>query len=234
MTERSFQDNTLIFLDSLDIFLSSLGVRQVSLLNLVKEINSAINGGLSSKYAIPLTDDLAQISHLYNHRRLSGIRSFYQSENYIRFIGRLPDNGSADTAPLYEKVISYLNDLNDSYGLNTRLTGTSYLIDQTDNYIVSSIFKGLGVGIISVSIFIFLFFGSLRLLLISLVPNFLPVALIAAIMGWLNIDLNITTAIIFTITFGIAIDDTIHFFSKYQMELKKKSSNSKIWALKKR
>ena len=117
--------------------------------------------------------------------------------------------------------------------LNTRLTGTSYLIDQTDNYIVSSIFKGLGVGIISVSIFIFLFFGSLRLLLISLVPNFLPVALIAAIMGWLNIDLNITTAIIFTITFGIAIDDTIHFLSKYQMELKKKSSNSKIWALKK-
>ena len=102
--ENLFQDNTLIFLDSLDIFLSSLGVRQVSSpLNLVKEINSAINGGLSSKYAIPLTDDLAQISHLYNHRRLSGIRSFYQSENYIRFIGRLPDNGSADTAPLYEK-----------------------------------------------------------------------------------------------------------------------------------
>ncbi len=55
-----------------------------------------------------------------------------------------------------------------------------------------------------------LMFRSLRMVVITLIPNFIPLLLIAGIMGWFDIDLKLSTSIIYTIAFGIAVDDTIH------------------------
>jgi len=67
-------------------------------------------------------------------------------------------------------------------------------------------------------------------MLISIVPNILPLIFVAAIMGYFGINIKTSTAIIFTIAFGIAVDDTIHFLGKFKHELKK--GRSKIYALK--
>ena len=62
------------------------------------------------------------------------------------------------------------------------------------------------------------------MVIISLIPNVFPLLFGGALMGYFNIALDAPTAIIFAISFGIAVDDTIHFLSKFKLErLKNKS-----------
>ena len=62
-------------------------------------------------------------------------------------------------------------------------------------------------------------FKSIKMGLISLVPNMFPILLTAGYISFAGIDLNMSTAIVFTIAFGIAVDDTIHFLSRYRQEM---------------
>ena len=77
----------------------------------------------------------------------------------------------------------------------------------------------LAVGI--VSLLMGFLYRSLRIVLIAIVPNVLPLIILAAILGFSGISLSVSTAIIFTISFGIAVDDTIHFMSKFKLEMNK-------------
>src|SRR5690606_30189585 len=72
-----------------------------------------------------------------------------------------------------------------------------------------------------IAILMGLLFRSLAMVVVALLPNILPLLLVASIMGAFGIDLKISTAIIFSIAFGIAVDDTIHFMSKFKLELSK-------------
>ena len=94
----------------------------------------------------------------------------------------------------------------------------------------SSMVKGLLLSVGIVALIIGLLFRSIPVMLISLVPNLIPLVTIAGIMGLMGVELKISTAIIFTIAFGIAVDDTIHFLGKYKFELMK--GKSPLYALK--
>ena len=88
---------------------------------------------------------------------------------------------------------------------------------------------GLLIAFGMVALIVGLLFRSLRMTLISLVPNVLPLLFIAGFMGVLDIDLKVSTSIIFTIAFGIAVDDTLHFLAKYRILLQQ--GRQPIWAL---
>jgi len=62
-----------------------------------------------------------------------------------------------------------------------------------------------------------LLFKNFKMLLISFVPNTIPLVFAAAILGWTGIELEAGTTVVFSIIFGIAVDDTIHFLSKYKI-----------------
>jgi predicted RND superfamily exporter protein len=62
-------------------------------------------------------------------------------------------------------------------------------------------------------------FRNFRIILISLIPNMIPLLMTAGLMGFLNVPLKPSTALVFSITFGIAVDDAIHFLAKYRQEL---------------
>ena len=73
----------------------------------------------------------------------------------------------------------------------------------------------VGGAILIVALIMGLIYRSATVLLISLVPNLFPLIFIAGVMGYLGVELKTSTAIIFTIAFGIAVDDTIHFLGKF-------------------
>ena len=73
-------------------------------------------------------------------------------------------------------------------------------------------------------------FNSFRIALFSLIPNILPLLLLTTVMWISDIDLKISTSLIFTLAFGIAVDDTIHLLSKYKLERKK--GRNHLYALK--
>lgn len=219
--EALFDYEILQKIDSLEQYLKrEYGVAHLqSPFSLIKKINSGLKGGSSKYERLPNREDVRRIERFYKSPRLVDQRNQVQSENgkLLRIIGRTEDLGSAHYRSLNQDLAQYLNGLNGP-SFNARLTGASYLIDKTDEYVVNAILKGIGLGILSVSVFMFLFFRNLNIALFTLIPNLVPIALLFGIMGWLRVDLNISTAVIFTVAFGIAVDDSIHLLARYFLE----------------
>ncbi|MEQ8240899.1 MAG: efflux RND transporter permease subunit [Cyclobacteriaceae bacterium] len=138
-----------------------------------------------------------------------------EQNTYARIIGFIPQIGSAQTHQMNLKLDEFIDENINKELIETKVTGTTVLIDKSHRLISSSMIQGLLSAIILVSLILGLYFKSLKLALLSLIPNLLPLLITAGIMGLFGITLNLTTSIIFAIAFGIAVDDTIHFITSY-------------------
>lgn len=152
------------------------------------------------------------------------------TETVLRISGNVPDIGNVVITERNAALFNYLkkHDLNGK--LNYRLTGTAHLVDKNLKYLSSSLMQGLAVSVLIVAFIIGLIYRSGTILIISMIVNLIPLLFIAGLMGFFGIELKTSTAIIFTIGFGIAVDDTIHFLGKFKYELMK--GKGKIYALK--
>jgi predicted RND superfamily exporter protein len=111
------------------------------------------------------------------------------------------------------------NVLDDSY-YEITLTGTSVAYVEGTNYMVKNLFTSLALAILIIAVIMALLFNSVRMVLVSLLPNLIPLIFTASIMGYFGIAIKPSTILVFSIAFGISIDDTIHFLAKYRQELK--------------
>jgi predicted RND superfamily exporter protein len=152
------------------------------------------------------------------------------TEQITRIQGTIPDWGNIKTTAANKAFKKFLKEkeLDDNFDIH--LTGSAHLLDKNMSYMSASLVKGLLFASLIVAVIMGFLFQSFRMVIISIIPNLIPLIFIAGIMGFFGIDLKITTAIVFTISFGIAVDDTIHFLTKYKLELKKGKSN--LYALK--
>jgi predicted RND superfamily exporter protein len=99
------------------------------------------------------------------------------------------------------------------------ITGTTKVLLTGTKYLLQNLFISLFLVIVLISIFMAWMFSSYRMVLISLIPNLIPLLLTGAIMGFFGIALKPSTILVFSIAFGISVDDTIHFLAKYRQEL---------------
>jgi predicted RND superfamily exporter protein len=106
-------------------------------------------------------------------------------------------------------------------------TGTSIVASDGTKYMVINLVTSLMFAILAIGILMAILFRSWRMVLISMIPNFIPLLFTAGVMGWFGIPLKPSTLLVFSIAFGISVDDTIHYLAKYRLELK-----SKRWDLK--
>ena len=106
--------------------------------------------------------------------------------------------------------------------LDVSLTGTAVVASNGTKYMVFNLFTSLLFAIVAISLLMAILFRSMRMVLVSLIPNFIPLLFTAGVMGWMGIPLKPSTLLVFSIAFGIAVDDTIHYLAKYRLELKNK------------
>lgn len=106
-------------------------------------------------------------------------------------------------------------------------TGTSVVASEGTKYLVNNLITSLLFAILCIGILMAVLFRSWRMVVISMVPNLIPLLFTGGIMGYFGIPLKPSTLLVFSIAFGISVDDTIHFLAKYRMELK-----SKQWDIK--
>jgi predicted RND superfamily exporter protein len=134
----------------------------------------------------------------------------------IRLTAFMDDLGSYEVNQVREAILAYTSTRFPQ--LDITLSGTGILVaDLAYNLVYSlnsSIYLALGI----IGLFMFWMFRSPSLSLIALLPNLLPLIITAGVMGWLGVALKPSTAVIFTISFGIAVDDTIHFLARYRIE----------------
>ncbi len=138
-------------------------------------------------------------------------------ETKARITSRFADLG-ADSVKVFMKRTNAWIDANvDTSLIDVRSTGTGVIIDKNAEYIRRNLLQGLGLAILIVCGLMAILFRSYKMLVISLVPNILPLLLAGAMLGYLGIELEAGVSIVFAIIFGIAVDDTIHFLAKYRL-----------------
>ena len=111
------------------------------------------------------------------------------------------------------------------------ITGTGIQFTTGTTYLVKNLFISLAIAIVVIAILMSFLFRSWRMVLVSLLPNLVPLIITAAIMGFAGIPIKPSTILVFSIAFGISVDDTIHFLAKYRMELKTSKWNIKMAVL---
>ena len=111
------------------------------------------------------------------------------------------------------------------------MTGTSIVFLKGTTYLVNNLFSSLLFAVGVICLLMWVMFRSLRMLLISLVPNLIPQFITAGCMGFFDIPLKPSTILVFSIAFGITVDNTIHFLAKYRQELREHNWNIKLSVL---
>jgi predicted RND superfamily exporter protein len=202
-------------------------------LNILRGANQVLNGGLDSANLIPSSErQLKKATSIVNtlSKRPEFAALLSADKMHARFTGKIQDQGGRLTKQKDDELRQYFNKGGVLDHSEITLTGMSLLIDKNNETLSSNMMSGLLFALLVVAIIMGLMFKSLRIAMISLVPNIIPLLMIGGFMGFTGIDLKISTSVIFGIAFGIAVDDSIHYLIKYRQELKKGRSN--IYALK--
>ncbi len=189
--------------------------KTVDVIDIIKDINMNIMGGKQSEYRIPESNtrvaenllfysmglpqgmDLNNRMTLKNDKiRMSVLWSVYDTRGWLKYID------------IYEKKAR-------EFGLEISTTGKFYLFQRMMDYVVMTFLKSITMAMFLVALLMMILFRSVKIGLISLIPNVLPLIFGGAVMAIAGIDLNIGSALVFSVCLGIAVDDTIHFLSNY-------------------
>lgn len=181
------------------------------------------NKALTSQYEVPNQDAYSKWGGSWTvmRQKLVPESILTESEAHARFSGFVPDYGSKSSQEKDMALEQFIDENIDSNLIEVRLTGTTYLIDRSHDFISKNLLNGLLIAVLTIAGTLGLVYRKLSLVLISLTCNLLPLLFIAGVLGWMNIPLSLSNTIIFAVSFGIAVDDTVHFLSKYNQEIKK-------------
>jgi len=109
-----------------------------------------------------------------------------------------------------------------------KVTGSAHLMDVNTSNLTKDVLGGLALAVAIIAVLFGFLLRSFKMMLICLLPNFLPLLFVAGLMGFMGIELKLSTSIIFIISFGIAVDDSIHFISRFRHELKTNNVNHAV------
>ena len=191
---------------------------------LVKSVRKALNGGGLAEYRLPA--DEAELQRLRSKLKLFRKKTEFRAlalpdGSAGRLTGRMADVGSVRAGQLNDALRQHLRATVDPAVLTTRLTGSSNLIDKNNENLTLNMIQGMAIDVAMVTLIVLVLFKSFRMTLVVLIPNLLPIIIVAGVMGLAGVNMKVSTSIIFTIAFGIAVDDTIHFISKLRLILGK-------------
>lgn len=193
--------------------------KTTSVVDLLKDINQSFHGGDPDYYKIPESQALiAQYLLVYE---LSGGDDLYTyitndySQALIQMRVQLTD--SSELEKFENKMQLYLskNPLKHAEKSNT---GIGALWLKLINYISDSQIRGLSLALVVITLLICFIFGSVKMGLVSMIPNIAPIVIVGGMMGWMGIDLDSTKLLIATVAIGLAVDDTIHMMTRFKLE----------------
>jgi hypothetical protein len=209
------------FLIKVEVIQEWLSQREVlgpinSLVDYLKEINQALNGDDPAYYRLPDSPEMtAQFLFLYESsgasEDLSDIKDF--DNQSIRLVVPVINMKASDMKIELDQINDYLNA--DFPELNPIVTGTMALATVQDVYVADGMVQSFLVALSVITVFFIILFKSLKYGLLSIIPSVLPILLAGAFAGYLGIYLDQSAVIVFAMTMGIAVDDSIHVMSRY-------------------
>ena len=194
----------------------------ISIVNLSKFIKQSFYNGNPKYFQLPSSQENTFISTYVKNSDLKiGENNSYIDENGQ--IARITTMiGEIDTERMEGIEASLIKGIElyfPSERFDVTLTGKTLGYLKGTKFLIKNLLISLFLAILLISLMITYLFRSYKMVIISLVPNILPLLFTAGVMGFFNIPIKPSTILVFSIAFGISVDDTIHFLVKYRQEL---------------
>ena len=197
-----------------------------SVTTLYKSINQAFNGGRVDAYELPKDEVQFKRYQRFADRipeSTGGLAVLVSDDGKkARITSRVLDMGAENLSDAGDEIDKWIAENTEL--IEIKRTGTGMIVDKNAIYVRESLLYGLGIAVLIVSLMMVLLFRNFKMLIISLIPNLYPLMLAGALLGFIGIELEAGVSIVFAVIFGIAVDDTIHFLSKYKLARQKGKS----------
>ena len=219
----SLQDPELIYqLEKVELYLCrEFGISECMWVGKALKIENYVDHFQNIKYhKLPPKELIPQ----YIANLKSGAPEYYsgfvdEGGNQLRISARIGDLGSDRMARFEKSLEQYIRKTCPDPKFTWKLTGTSKLYEQNNKNLATGLLLGLAGSTLIMALALATLFRSPAMILIALIPNIIPLLFLGGIMGFAGITLKASSSIIFSISFGIALNDTIHFLSRFKLEM---------------
>lgn len=229
-----FDYEVLQEIDKVEKYLTaSYGIKRCfSITGILKIANRTEHGGQQDYQVLPdSVQCLKFIEQLKNFDKKNMLATYVDStEKFARISSTLGDVGMYEIQKRDQDLARFIEENTNTRLVEFKTTGTAHLLDLNMSSLSRKMLYGLLISCGLIGLIMGLLYKSIKMVVIALTVNTLPLIMIAAVLGYAGVDLKVSTAIIFTISFGIAVDDTLHFMSRFKLELSR--GKSSFYALK--
>jgi predicted RND superfamily exporter protein len=197
--------------------------KPVSILSFVKAARQAFYNNNPDYFGLPSSQDQNFILRYFRRQSTNTnlLTSFVDSTGQVmRMSLKIADIGSNKMDDLIRNTIKpKISEIFDGTDIKAYATGTTLLFVKGNNFLLKNLRVSLLIAFLLISAIMALLFRNRKMILISLIPNIIPILVTAGLMGFAGIPFKPSTAITFSIAFGISVDFSIHFLAKYRQEL---------------
>jgi hypothetical protein len=196
--------------------------KPISVVGLVKYSKQAYYNGNPKYYQLPTSQENSFIlSYAKNSTsNVDLLKNFVDSTGqYARITTFMKDIGTDKMERIEENLQTKIDKVFPKDRYDVTMTGKALVFQKGTKYLVKNLAISLSLAILLIALFMAYMFRSGRMIIVSLIPNLLPLLITAGLMGYLGVPIKPSTILVFSIAFGISVDDTIHFLAKYRQEL---------------
>jgi len=207
--------------------------KPLSVVEIVKFAKQSFYLGDTAMYSLPNNHEknfiMSYIPSMEQNGKIGGLNSFVDTNYRIARISvRMKNIGTHDMNRIMKDMQPKIDSIFDPAEYDVVTTGTSVVFLKGTSYLINNLRTSLLIAILAIAILMMFLFKSIRMVIISIVPNLLPQIMTAAMMGIVGIPIKPSTILIFSIALGISVNDAIHFLSRFRMELKRNNDKIKI------
>jgi uncharacterized protein len=188
-----------------------------------KSLNQMVNGNRVEAFKMPIDSaQFAEFQSLATELPKSASSVLVSKDSTeARISTRVLDLGADTVMALGDRIETWIQQNTDSSVAKFRRTGTGYIIDKNATFVRADLLEGIAWEVGLIALMMGLMLRNVKMIVIFLIPNLFPLVFAGALVGFLNVPLDAGIAMIFTVVFGIAIDDTIHFLSSFNINRNK-------------
>lgn len=207
--------------------------KPISIVSLVKYSKQAFYNGNPEYYELPTAQEKSFVlSYAKNASKNTDkdiMKSYVSANGQIaRITTFMKDIDTGNMSKVEDELWKKINEIFPPDQYKVSLTGKALVFEKGTKYLLNNLVTSLLFAVLLISLLMIFMFRSFKMVVVSLIPNLLPLIITAGLMGYFGIPLKPSTILIFSIAFGLSVDDTIHFLAQYRQELTKHN-----WKIKK-
>lgn len=197
--------------------------KPVSIVEYLSFANQAVNFGDTDYYRLPgpvaMGDVVSKIPESTPGKKSLVTGMVDAGYTKIRVSYQMRDIGSIRMDSLVGEVKEVVKDIFPRGEYDVKITGTSAIFLKGNAYLYDSLLSSTLWALLIISLTMGFLFPSFKMIIISIIPNMIPLLVTGGIMGYLGVPLKPSTILVFSIAFGITVDATIHFVTTFRREL---------------